>query len=65
MTVIVTVNASIDEAEVNKLNERARREGRASRSAADIVEAAVADAVRHHWIVWSFVTTVRMHRLDE
>lgn len=57
MTVTVTVQATIDEAEVAKLNSRAKREGRATRKAADFVENAVADALRHHWVVESFAIT--------
>lgn len=57
LTMVVTV--TVNQQELDKLNLKARRQGRAERSARDLVEAAVSDALRHNWVVESATVQVQ------
>ncbi len=59
--VIARVIVSVDKAEVDKLNRRAAEQGRAMRSAGDIVEAAIADALKGIWSAQDVRVTIETH----
>lgn len=58
ITVTAIVAATIRSDDLAKLNQKAAAQGRAARSSADIVEAAIADALKYHEVVDSVEVSI-------
>lgn len=58
-TVVVEITVEINQKYLDKMNEAAEKQGRATRTGSDYVESAVSDALKFNFITQNFTTRVK------